>query len=689
MPGYTTSQIRNIAFLGHAGAGKTTLVEAILHRVGKIGRAGTIEEGNTVCDFEVDERESRHSLHSAFVNIDHEGRNFDLIDTPGMPDFIGQSIAVMPAVETVAVVIGADKGIQTVTRRVMKVAEERKLPRMIIVNKIDEHLGDLEGLLGQIRETFGEECLPINLPTPDGSDVVDVWERSDGEVLFGSADDGHTAILDQVVELDDDLMQVYLEQGQALDTQQLHDAFERCLREAHIVPVLFVSAKTGAGLDDLLHLMAELCPSPVEGNPRPFMLRDHEDADEREWHASEDADADMFGHVFKVTTDQFVGKLAMIRMHQGTLKPGDSVYVGANKKAVRVAHILKLQGKEHYEVDAAIPGDIIALGKIDELRVNSVIHSSHDLDYVALKPLPMPRPMFGVAVEAKSRNDESKMGEALAKLMEEDPTFIVERIMATRETVARGMGELHIRVLLERLKHRFKVELETRPPKVAYQETITGNSEGHHRHKKQTGGAGQFGEVYLRVEPWIDDSGMPMHGYEFVDETVGGSVPRQFMPAIEKGIRAALEEGIVAGYPATGVRVKVYDGKHHPVDSKEIAFVTAGRNAFRDAFSKARPVLLEPVADVEVTAPASSMGDITAGLSGKRGQVDATTMLPGDMCLIHAKVPLSEMMSYTAELKSMTSGQGSFVMDFSHSQACPPNVQEQVIAAHERELQEA
>jgi len=397
----------------------------------------------------------------------------------------------------------------------------------------------------------------------------------------------------------------------------------------------------------------------------------------------------MFGEGCKVVTDQLVGRLARWRIHKGTLKPGDSVYIGATKKPVRIAHLLKLQGKEHYEVESAIPGDIIALGKIEDLHFNDVIHASHDLDHAALKPLPLPRPMFGVAVEAKSRNDEAKMGSALAKVMEEDPTFIVERIAATRETVARGMGELHIRVILGRLKSRFKVELNTHPPKVAYLETIIGKAEAQHRHKKQTGGAGQFGEVHLRVEPWLDANGQPEHGLEFVDETVGGSIPRQFMPAIEKGIRQAMEEGVVAGYPVTGVRVCVFDGKHHPVDSKEIAFVSAGRHAFKDAFAKAKPTLLEPICDVEVTAPASSMGDITAGLSGKRGQVDASDVLPGEMCLIHAKVPLSEMGTYTAELKSMTSGQGSFVMDFSHSQPCPPNVQEQVIAAHAQELQEA
>ncbi|MEM9082368.1 MAG: elongation factor G, partial [Planctomycetota bacterium] len=568
MPSDTTANIRNIAFVGHAGSGKTTLVEAILHRVGLIGRAGTVEDGTTVCDFETLEKRHTHSLNAAFVNIDHEGKNFDLIDTPGTADFIGQAISVLPAVETAAVVVGADKGIQTVTRRLMRIAKQRNLPRMIIVNKIDEGVGPLEGLLDQLKETFGPECLPINLPTPDGSDVVDVWEKSEGETAFSSPADAHTALIDQVVELDDDLMQVYLEQGESLDKQQLHDAFEMCLRENHIIPVLFVSAKTGAGLDDLLHLMAELSPSPLEGNPRPFLITEKEGDEPKEWHANEDENADVFGHVFKVAADAFVGKLAMVRVHQGTLTPGASLYIGDGKKPVRIAHLYKLQGKDHHEVERAIPGDIIALAKIEELKPGDVIHASHDLDHVSFKPLPMPKPMYGLAVEAKSRSDETKMGSALHKLMEEDPTFIVERISATNETVARGMGELHLRVLFEQLHDRFKVELDSKPPRVAYKETISKSASAQHRHKKQTGGAGQFGEVHLTVEPLLDERGLPAHGLDFIDKTVGGSIPRQFMPAIEKGIRQAMEEGVLAGYPVMGVRVLVTDGKHHPVDSK-------------------------------------------------------------------------------------------------------------------------
>ncbi len=683
MPRHTTANIRNIAFMGHAGAGKTTLIERLLFEAGALGKMGSIETKDTVCDFEAEEQEHQHSLNAAFVNFDYEGQHFNLVDTPGFPDFLGQALGVMPAVETAAVVISADKGIQTVTRRVMRAAEGRKLPRAIIVNKIEDHAGDLEALVGQIQETFGSECLPLNLPTPDCSDVVDLWEKeAGGDVLFSSVADAHTAIVDQCVEMDEDLMTAYLEQGK-LTPEQLHDAFEKALREAHLIPVFFVSAKTGAGAKDLLHLLASLSPSPEEGNPRPFALT--EVGEEKEWFASAKADDTLVAHVFKVTTDQYVGKVSMMRVHQGTLKAGSSVQLGDSRKPVRLAHLNKVNGKAMEEVETAVPGDIVAVAKVDELVFNTVVHESQNdhLETLHFVPVPMPQPMYGLAIEAKSRGDEAKVSGALHKLVEEDPTFKIERIAATKQTVARAMGELHMRVVLERLKNRFKVELDTEEPKVAYKESIAAKGEGHHRHKKQTGGAGQFGEVYLRVEPMTDEEAAELgDNLSFSDDTFGGSIPKQFLPAIEKGVRQAMTEGAIAGFPMSGVKVSVYDGKYHPVDSKEVAFVTAGKRAFIDAVSKAKPVLLEPFCNVEVTAPSSAMGDITANLSSKRGQVGETEYLPGDNVLIHAKVPLAEMGRYANELKSITAGQGAFAMEYSHDEPAPGNVQAEVIAAY-------
>ena len=679
MNDYTTDQIRNIALVGHGGSGKTTLAEQILFKAGRISRPGVVEEGNTVCDHEPEEKRHGHSLAASLVHFDHEGNHVNLIDTPGYPDFLGQSLPVLPAVETVFVVIDAAKGVQMVDRRMMRVAAERRLPRVIVINKIDHENLDLEGLLEDIRETFGAVCLPINLPANGATEVRDVFEHEEGssDIDFSSVAEAHTRVVDQTVEVDEALMSAYLEKG-SVEPAQLIPAFKKSMREAHLVPVIFCSARTGAGVDELMHLMAGLCPSPAEGNPRPFELTD-EDGSVTEWHADPKNGEATVAHVFHVASDPFVGKLTMFKVHQGSVKAGTTISRNDEKKPFRVGHVFRLHGKDHVDIDEAIAGDIAAISKVEDVRYDDVLHEAGHFESLHLKPLALPKPMFGLAIEAKSRNDEQKLSTAIHRLMEEDPTLVVERVPATKQTVARGLGELHLRIALEKMKERYHAEVTTAPPRVAYKETIAASAEGHHRHKKQTGGAGQFGEVYLRVEPLANGSTEP---YEFVNETVGGSIPRQFMPAIEKGVRQVLETGAIAGYPLSGVRVAVYDGKHHPVDSKEVAFTTAGKKAFIDAVQKASPVLLEPFVQMEVTAPASHMGDLTADISGKRGRVSATDVLPGDMCLVKAEAPLSEVMNFTSELKSITGGAGSFTMEYSHDEKAPPNVQAEVVAAY-------
>ncbi len=676
------SNLRNLLFAGHAGAGKTLLAERLLNESGASSRMGSIEDGNTVCDWSEDAKKHGHSLASSLAHYERNGNLVNLIDTPGLSDFFGQAIAALPAAGMVAVVIDATKGIETNTRRIMATADQRRLPRMIVINKIDDTQADLEALVDKIREDFGNICVPVNLPNADRDGVIDViGENTSGDPLFNDVETAHTQIVEQVVEVQDDLMTQYLEGGAAsLDRGAVHNAFEQALREAHLVPICFVSAKTGAGASAMLDLIESQCPSPLETNPRTFEKLDDDGALVESFEAEPDASGPLLAHLFKVSSDPFVGKLGIMKIHRGTLKPKDEVYIGDGRKPVRVNTLFRLQGKDHVDVTEAGPGDIVAVSKIDEIGFNLVIHA-HANEHLRLKPLPLPKPMYGLAVELVNHKDESKFGPAIAKLQAEDPCFIMDRVAATKETVLRGLGEMHLRIILERMKDQYGIEVNTHQPKIAYKETVTANAEGHHRHKKQSGGSGEFGEVYLRVAP-LNAEEADGETFEFVNATVGGSIPRQFMPAIEKGIRQALNEGAIAGYPMEGVKVEVYDGKYHAVDSKEVAFIKAGKRAFIEACRNAKPALLEPFVEVEVTAPSDYMGDITGDLSTKRGRVQ-DSMVEGAVCTVRAVAPLGMLQNYANELKSMTHGAGSYVMDYSHDERTPPNVQAEVVAAYD------
>ena len=674
MPSYATENIRNIALVGHALSGKTTLTEMLLHKVGAVNTPGSVEKGDTVADFDPEEKEYQHSLSAAVVNFDHDGIHVNLIDTPGYPDFIGHSLTVLPAVETAAVVISASSGIEMIAQRMMERARERKLCRVIIVNKIDASDIDLPALLERIQESFGRECLPINLPSEGGKAVVDCFFNPTGNSDFSSVAQAHTRIVEQVVEVDEELMTIYLEQG-GVKPEQLHDPFEKALREGHLVPVCFVSARTGAGVPELLKVITTLMPNPKEGNAEPFLRGKANDAEEV--YAEPDPGKHVLAHVFKVSVDPFVGRMGVFRIHQGTVTKDTQLYIDDARKPFKVGHLFKVRGKEHQEVDAGIPGDICAVTKVEEIQFDAVLHDSHDEDQYHVTPVNLPQPMVGLAIEPTKRGDEQKISSSLQKLAAEDACFVIEHHAAMNETVIRGLGDLHLRVILEKLKDRYNVEVNTRPPKIPYRETIGASAEGHHRHKKQTGGAGQFGEVYLRVEPLPRGS-----GFEFVDAVVGGVIPNQFIPAVEKGVRQVLESGAIAGYPLQDIRVTVHDGKHHPVDSKEVAFVTAGKKAFIDAIMKAKPMALEPIVNIEVLAPEANMGDIAGDLSGKRGRISNTESLGGGMIAIKGQVPLSELNNYQSKLKSVTGGQGTYSIEFSHYEPVPPTIQQQLMAEY-------
>ncbi len=672
MPDYTTQDIRNVALVGHGGTGKTMLAEALLHKGGAIAVMGEITRGTTVCDFDSQEKEHQHSLVTAIASLDYKGKHVNLLDTPGYPDFLGRALIALPAVETAAVVIDARSGIEMSTRKMMETAVERGLCRMIIINKIDADDTNLEVLLGSIQEEFGSECLPINLPAKGSKAVADCFfVPYDGDTDFSSVAEANTNIIDQVVEVDEELMELYLEQGEELAPEKLHDAFEQALREGHLVPVCFASGEKGTGVEELLEVITRLMPNPAEGNP-PLFVRGADAKGERVV-IEPDPSKHALAHVFQVTIDSFVGKMGIFRIHQGTVTKDSQLFVGDGRKPFKVGHLFRIQGKDHEEIEAGIPGDICAVAKVDEIDFNSVLHDSHDEDEIRPVSVKMPAPMFGLAIETKTRGDEQKLSDALHKLSAEDPCFIVEHHASMNETVIRGLGDLHLRMVLEKMAERYNVEVNTRPPKIAYRETIRKAAEGHHRHKKQTGGAGQFGEVYLRVEPLERGA-----GFEFVDKIVGGVIPQQFIPAVEKGVRQVLETGAIAGYPMQDVRVTVHDGKFHAVDSKEVAFVAAGKKAFLDAINKANPIVLEPIVDIHVTVPQDNMGDITGDLSSKRGRISGTSTGSGGMLTVTGQVPLSELDSYQSQLKSVTGGAGSYSMAFSHYDPVPPAIQKQL-----------
>ncbi|MCB1751881.1 MAG: elongation factor G [Gammaproteobacteria bacterium] len=673
MPAYTTHDIRNIALVGQSGAGKTTLAEALLYRAGAIQAQGTIERGDTVCDFDPQEQNYKHSLNTSLAWFEKDGRHINLIDTPGLADFFGRAFAALQAVETAAVVINAESGLEPAAQAMMEHAREDELCRLIIVNKIDSAEANLEKLVAEISDIFGKECLPLNLPAANGK-VIDCFFKPDGaETLFSSVSDAHTTIVDQVVEMDEELMEIYLEQGSDLKPEQLHDPFEKALREGHLVPICFTSATTGAGIDQLIDVMVRLMPDPSEGNPPHFLKGEGEKAKPVEISIDENAHA--IAHVFKITNDPFRGKMSMFRMHQGSITPNSQLFIGDARKPFKVTHLLRLQGKEQSEMGQAIPGDICAVARVEEIDRDAVLHDSHDEDNFHLQPESFPMPLFGLALIPQNRSDDQKLSDALRKLESEDPCLKVEHDTQANETVVRGLGDLHLRIILEQLEERFNVHVDTKPPSVAYRETISASAEGHHRHKKQTGGAGQFGEVYLKVEP------LPRgEGFLFVDEVKGGAIPGTLIPAVEKGVQQALEDGVIAGYPIQDVKVTVYDGKFHAVDSKEIAFVTAGRKAFETALENAKPVILEPIVNIQITVMGNAVGDITADLSTRRGRVSTTDTASGGRMVIFGLVPIAELDDYSSRLKSITGGEGSYEITFSHYDPVPYDIQQQLAA---------
>lgn len=682
MSQYPVENIRTVAFVGHGSTGKTSLVEALLYRSSMIKEVGAIEKANTVCDFDPLEKEVQHSLRTSVTHLNAQKDDgtpvrIHLLDTPGYPDCVGQALGALDAVKTVCVVVDATKGVELMTRRMMEWAKERNLCRMIVINKIDQPNIDFMKLLGELREAFGNEVLPLNLPNKDCTHVIDCFDNDKGEANFASVERVHQAFIERVVEMDDETMERYLEEG-SVDPKSLHAPLTKALRLGHIIPVCFTSAKNLIGMRDLTKVFVRHLPNPTEANA-PLFYR----ADGSEYATLPDANRPVIAHVFKVVNDPYIGKIGLFRLHQGRIVKDTTLFVDESKKPFKITRPMMMQGKDGLEVDEMNPGNIGAVAKVDDIVYGSVLHDASIEGGLYMKKLNFPKPMFGLAVRPARRGDEGRMSEVLEKMASEDPTLKIGHDAVMNETVLRGVSEQHLKIVIKRMATQFKLEVETSTPRVPYRETIAAPAEGHARHKKQTGGAGQFGEVFLRIEPLPRGA-----GFKFVDQVKGGAIPYNLIPAVEKGVREVLDQGYVAGYPIYDVRVTVYDGKYHPVDSKEVAFVSAGRKAFLDALQNAKATLLEPIVRIEILAPDTFMGDIAGDLASRRGQVSGTENLNGGMMLITGRVPLTGLDGYANRLNALTQGAGSYSVELDAYEPVPASVQADLASKYQRKEEE-
>ena len=673
MADHKTEDLRNFAIVGHGGTGKTTLLESLLFKTGATKRLGKPREGTSIADFDDEEKQRKVTIYAAILHARHQGKELQIIDTPGYDDYIGEVVSAYAAVETALVAVAADAGIQVNTRRVWNRAADAGLARAVVITKMDADMAKHAEVLQALRESFGTACLPVTIPIGSGpsfTGVVPVLKppaQVPAEVAEQVQSAGQ-ALRDAIIESDDALMERYLG-GEEIGNEELMAAAGRALAKGNLVPVFCCAAEKDIGVDELLEGIVALFPSPVEGLQR----RGHKPGTDEEVERPASFDAPFSAQVFKALYDPYVGKLAYFRIFSGTLKPEDGLYNAREEKREKLYHIYRVQGKEQEEVESAAAGDIVAVAKIETLEVSDTVCA--ESDPVVFPPLKFPEPMVSRAAEPKSRADEQRMSTALARIVSQDRTFKVGRDPQTGELIITGMSDLHLDVVCSKLRRKpFEVEMTLKEPRIPYKETISGKAQGHYRHKKQTGGRVQFAEVYLRVEPLPRGS-----EFEFVDDIYGGSIPNQYVPAIEKGVREKMATGVLAGYPVADVRVSVYDGKHHEVDSSEAAFKIASRRAFADGFTNAKPILLEPIVNIEITVPSKYMGDITGDLSGRRGRIQGMDTA-GDQQVIKATVPLSAISNYSTQLRSITGGEGSYTVEFSHYEPVPPNLQEAIVA---------
>ncbi|MHB1518178.1 MAG: elongation factor G [Acidimicrobiales bacterium] len=672
----TATGVRNIALVGQNGSGKTTLAEALLFATGAIKRTGAVDDGSAACDFEPEEIKSHMSLSLALAPCSVGAVRLNIVDTPGFPDFFSEVRLACSVADLLVVVIGAVEGIGPQTEAVWELAEERKLPRLVFVNKLDREQAQFDRILSDLQQAFGAGIAPLELPIGEASSFRGILDLFTDRAIVYESGQGRTSeipddlaatehlvreqLVEGIVVGDDSLMERYLN-GEVPSSNELEDVFATGLADGMVFPVVCGSAATGVGVDRLASLLAEIAPHP--STRPPLVVR----AGDAVQEVGCDPAGPPLAHVFKTMSDPYVGKISLARVFSGSIKPG-TVLVNSRTRVDERLHVLEqLQGKEGRPVDEARAGDIVAVPKLADVLTGDTL-APKGMPVVVPPPEVEPS-VLSIAIRPKSKGDEDKLMTGLHRLQEEDPALVVEQADETHQTLLRGTGETHLSVSIDRLARKFGVEVEIEDVRIPYRETVTAIAEAEGKYKKQSGGHGQFGVACIRIEPLGNGE-----GFQFVDKVVGGAIPRQYIPAVEKGIVEAMAHGGVHGYPVVDLRAVCFDGKSHPVDSSEMSFKMAGSLAFREAIVNAAPVILEPVSRVTVTIPISMQGPVLSDLTGRRGRVQGTEPLPGGRLEVNAVVPTSEMNRYAVDLRSLTGGRGRFRTVHDHYSAVPGNL---------------
>jgi elongation factor G len=672
---------RTVVFVGHSGSGKTSCIDAILYKAGANSRRGSVDQGSSMCDYGDDEIARKVTIRSKVLHVEHNGKLLYILDTPGYADFSGSAISCMRAVDSGICVICGISGVEIGAEKGWELLSARNLPRLIFVNKLDKENSDLNKALESINSIFGKNCVLLEFPIGKEAffkETVPLLDKNIMDKLEGAdkeaAQKYREKLIESIAETDDTLLEKYLG-GEELTDDELRDALRKGVCEAKIFPVLCGSAVKEIGISLLIQAIEDLLPSPIEAVP----VQAKEEGKDELVVIEPKKEAGFSALVFKSLIDPFIGQLTILRVFSGTLKSDSSFYNVTKKCKERIGQLFILQGKEQKAVSEISAGDIAAVAKLKETRLSDTIGT--DGTKFEFEPIVMPEAAISFSVKPKSRQDEEKIMTALAKLNSEDPTFKYSREQQTKELIISGLGDMHLTVMVNKLKNDFKVDVDLGMPKVAYKETIKKSVQIQGKYKKQSGGRGQYGDVWLELEP------LPRGGdFEFVNKIVGGVVPRQYIPAVEKGVRQAMEEGFIAGYPTVDIKVTIYDGSYHNVDSSEMAFKIAGSMAFKQGVEKASPILLEPVMNVEITVPEDAMGSITGDINSRRGRIMGMESKGGNQ-VVKAQIPLAEMLKYATELRSLTAGRGAYHMEFSHYEDTPAKITQGIITQYQESKQ--